>query len=148
VPFLNRARWRFLEKNASSECRFRGAATLKPLESMKSSHLIRLRLLALFFLLPGLGGLIVSAVVSTIYLDSLPRSPVPDELRTVPRNIHGTVVYQTAKEDGRLSIMEYSSVGVFVIGLSLGIFYLERWGNVRSSELELEEDDLSTASSK
>jgi hypothetical protein len=115
---------------------------------MKPSRLAKLRLLSLLLLLPGLGGLVVSAVISTSYLDRLPRSPAPVEMRTVPRNIHGTVVYQTAKEDRRLNIMEYSSVGVFLVGLSMGLFYLERWGNVRSSELELEEEDLSPAGSK
>jgi hypothetical protein len=107
-----------------------------------------LRILALVFLLPGLAGLVVSAVISTSYLDTLPRSPAPEQLRVVPRNIHGTVVYQTEKEDRRLSLMEDSSVAVFVIGLGLGLFYLARWGNVRSSELELDDEDLSPAESK
>jgi hypothetical protein len=116
-------------------------------ERMKLAKMAALRILALVFLLPGLGGLVVSAVISTSYLDTLPRSPAPEELRTVPRNIHGTVIYQTAKEDRRLSIMEDSSVSVFVIGLGLGLFYLARWGNIRSSELEID-DDLSPAGSK
>jgi hypothetical protein len=115
---------------------------------MKPSHLAILRLLALLFLLPGLGGLIVSAFISTSYLDSLPRTPAPDELRIIPRNIHGVVVYQTEQEDRRLNIFEYSSVGVFVVGLTLGLVYLGRWGNIRSSELELEDDDLSPVGSK
>jgi hypothetical protein len=111
-------------------------------DRMKLTKMAALRILALVFLLPGLAGLVVSAVISTSYLDSLPRSPAPEELRTVPRNIHGTVIYQTAKEDRWLSLMEDSSVGVFVIGLGLGLFYLARWGNVRSSELEFEDEDL------
>jgi hypothetical protein len=115
---------------------------------MKASRLATLRFLALLFLLPGLGGLVVSAVISTSYLDSLPRSPAAEELRVVPRNIHGTVVYQTVQEDRRLKIMEYSSVGVFLVGLGMGIAYLVRWGQVRSTELDLEEDDLSPASFK
>lgn len=115
---------------------------------MKLTKMAALRILALVFLLPGLAGLVVSAVISTSYLDTLPRSPAPEELRTVPRNIHGTVVYQTVQEDRRLSIMEDSSVGVFVIGLGLGLFYLARWGNIRSTEFELVEEDLSPAGSK
>lgn len=115
---------------------------------MKLTKMAALRILALVFLLPGLAGLVVSAVISTSYLDTLPRSPAPEELRTVPRNIHGTVVYQTLQEDRRLSIMEDSSVGVFVIGLGLGLFYLARWGNIRSTEFELVEEDLSPAGSK
>jgi hypothetical protein len=115
---------------------------------MKLAKMSALRILALVFLLPGLGGLVVSAVISTSYLGRLPQSPAPEELRTVPRNIHGTVVYQTAKEDERLSIMEDTSVCVFVIGLGLGLFYLARWGNIRSSELDLDDEDLSPAGSK
>jgi hypothetical protein len=115
---------------------------------MKPAQLATLRLLSLIFLLPGLGGLVVSAVISTSYLDTLPRTPAADEMRVVPRNIHGTIVYQTEQEDRRLSLMEDSSVGVFVVGLAMGLVYLERWGNVRSTEMELDEDDLSPARSK
>jgi hypothetical protein len=115
---------------------------------MKPSRLAVLRILSLLFLLPGLGGLVVSAVISTSYLDSLPRSPAADEMRIVPRNIHGTLIYQTEQEDRRLTVMEDTSVGVFLAGLVLGLIYLERWGNVRSSELELDDDELSAARSK
>lgn len=117
---------------------------------MKRPQLATLRFLALLFLLPGLGGLVASAVISTSYLDTLPRAPAADELRVVPRNIHGTVIYQTGQEDYRLSLIEDSSVGVFIIGLLMGLVYLERWGNVRSSELELDVDDedLSPANPK
>lgn len=79
-------------------------------------------------------------MVSTRYMDTLPRSPESAELRIVPRNINGTVVYQTQEEDKRLNVMEYSSVGVFVIGLTLGLVYLEKWGGFRARELE--EDEL------
>jgi hypothetical protein len=114
---------------------------------MKRSQLATLRFISLLFLLPGLGGLVVSAVISTSYLDTLPRTPVVEEMRVVPRNIHGTVIYQTKEEDRRLSVVEDSSVGVFVVGLALGLIYLERWGSVRSSELDLD-DDLSAARTK
>ncbi len=107
---------------------------------MKTAHLARLKFFALLFLLPGLAGLVISAVISTSYLENLPRMPVPDELRMTPRNIHGTEVYQTQEEDRRLNLMEYSSVGVFVIGLVLSVVYLERWGTMRSTELD--EDEL------
>jgi len=106
---------------------------------MKVEQLARLRFFALLFLLPGLAGLVISAMVSTDYMDTLPRSPVPEELRVVPRNINGFVVYQTEEENRRLDIMEYSSVGVFVIGLGLGLVYLEKWGGFRARELEEEE---------
>jgi len=112
---------------------------------MKAAGLPRLRILSLLFLLPGLAGLVISAVISTSYADTLPRSAVPDEMRIVPRNIHGIVVYQTVEEDRRLAVVENCSVAVFLVGLGLGLLYLERWGNVRSSELELNEDDVASA---
>jgi hypothetical protein len=95
---------------------------------MISTQLRTLKAIALALLLPGLVGLIVSAMFSMHYLDTMPRWPSPEELRTVPRNIHGIVVFQTAQEDQKLNLMEYSSVGVFVAGLALGLLYLERWG--------------------
>jgi len=108
---------------------------------MKAAQLATLRFLALLFLLPGLAGLVVSAMISTNYLDTLPRTP--EAARIIPRTIDGQEVYQTQEEDTRLTLMEYSSVGVFVIGLGLSLVYLERWGHVRSSELD--DDDLATA---
>jgi hypothetical protein len=53
-----------------------------------------------------------------------------------PRNVHGTVIYQTVQEDQRLSAMEYGSVSVFLVGLLLGIVYLEKWSSSRMSEAE------------
>ena len=108
---------------------------------MTPFRLGKLRLLSLAFLLPGIAGLVISAVISTSYLDSMPRSPDPETLRVVPREIHGVVVYQTQLEDRRLSIMEYSSVGVFLVGLTLGLVYLSRWGNLRARDRD--ESDLS-----
>ena len=109
---------------------------------MKTAQLATLRFFSLLFLLPGLAGLVISAMVSTHYMDTLPKSPAPEELRTVPREINGYVVYQTAEEDRRLDLLEYSSTGVFVIGLGLGLVYFEKWGNYRSREAE-EDNELS-----
>jgi len=95
-----------------------------------------LKFLALLFLLPGLGGLVFSAMVSTSYLENLPRAPAPSEQRMIPRNVHGAVVYQTVQEDERLSVMEYSAVSVFLVGLLLGIVYLEKWSSSRAAEME------------
>ena len=95
-----------------------------------------LKIFALVFLLPGLGGLIFSAMVSTDYRENLPRVPSPAEQRMTPRNVHGVMIYQTVKEDKRLSMMEYSSVSVFLVGLLVGIFYLEKWSTARQHELE------------
>ena len=103
---------------------------------MTGARLGTLKFFALLFLLPGLAGLIVSAVVSTRYLDTLPR--LPDEARLFPRSIHGTVVYQTQKEDHDLNLLEYSSVSVFGVGLVLGLVYLEKWGSAQAHAAEEE----------
>jgi len=103
---------------------------------MKRSNLRVLRFFALLFLLPGLGGLVISAMVSTNYLENLPRSPAPEVERMIPRNIQGIVIYQTPKEDEQLTIMEYGSVGIFLVGLVLGVVYLEKWSSVRQSETD------------
>ena len=70
----------------------------------------------------------------------MPRGPVLTEERIVPREIHGIVVYQTAEEERKLNLIEYSSVGVFLVGLGLGLVYLEKWGSmqVRAGEEDSE----------
>lgn len=105
---------------------------------MKAARLATLKFFALAFLLVGLAGLIASATISTHYLDVMPRVPAPGELRIVPRSIHGVTVYQTAKEDRLLNTWEYSSVGVFLVGLVLSAVYLEKWGSMRAGEEEEE----------
>ena len=108
-------------------------------DTMDSAQLARLKAFSLLLILPGLAGLIVSAMISVHYLDTMPKWPAPRELRTVPRSIDGVVIYQTAEEDQKLNLIEYSSVGVFLVGLGLGLVYLEKWG-ARQSEL-IEKDD-------
>lgn len=107
---------------------------------MTSSSLARLKAVSLLFMLPGLAGLILSAMVSGHYLETMPRWPAPQQLRVVPRNIHGAVVYQTPAENRRLNEMEFSSVGVFLVGLALGLVYLEKWG--ARQPLAPQDDDL------
>ena len=107
---------------------------------MKSVRLAALKFFALLFLLPGLAGLIVSAMISTHYLDTMPRWPAPAQQRIVPRGIHGTTVYQTVAENRELNAIEYSSVGVFVIGLVVGVTYLEKWGSAQSRAAEEESE--------
>ena len=80
-------------------------------------RLAALKFFALLFLLPGLAGLIISAMISTHYLATMPRWPVPEQYRIVPRGIHGTTIYQTPEENRNLNLIEYTSVGVFVTGL-------------------------------
>ena len=106
---------------------------------MKSSQLRTLKFFALLFLLPGLAGLIVSAMVSTHYADSLPRWPAPEQNRIIPRGINGITVYQTPREDRTLTVLEYGSVGVFSVGLVLGLTYLEKWGSIPGRWAEDEE---------
>ena len=106
---------------------------------MKGAQLATLRFISLLFLLPGLAGLIVAAMISTHYLEIMPRWPAPEEMRMTPRNINGTVIYQTEEEDRRLNLIEYSSVGVFVVGLGLGLVYLEQWSEYRARVSEHEE---------
>jgi len=108
---------------------------------MRPAQLATLKFFALLFLLPGLAGLIVSAMFSTRYLDTMPRVPVLSQGRDVPREIHGIVVYQTKEEDRKLRSIEYSSVGVFVVGLLLGLVYLEKWGATQA-RCDEENDEL------
>ena len=106
---------------------------------LKRSQLRSLRFATLLFLLPGLAGLLVAASMSTNYLDRMPRMPIPVEMRYTQRNIHGIVVYQTVEEDRKLSVIEYTSMGVFLLGLGLGLVYLHRWGI--AAAIRGEEDD-------
>jgi uncharacterized membrane-anchored protein YitT (DUF2179 family) len=99
-------------------------------------------MIALTLILPGLAGLIVSAMLSVHYLDTMPRWPSPQESRTVPRNIHGIIVFQTETENRNLDLIEYASIGVFVVGLGLGLVYLEKW-SARQSRAAESEDQFS-----
>jgi hypothetical protein len=102
-------------------------------------RLSRLRSFALLFMLPGLAGLITSAMISTYYMNTLPRFPDPQHLRMQPRNISGYIVYQTLEEERRLDLLEFSSVGIFLIGLTAGVIYLRKWGLERAIEAEDDE---------
>lgn len=113
---------------------------------MNRQRLSMLRFFSLLFLLPGLAGLLFSAMVSTSYLEKLPRLPEPAQMRMIPRNIHGIVVYQTQDEDRRLTVMEDTSVGVFLVGLGLGLVYLRKWGIVHA--LGAEDEDLAEEASR
>ena len=100
---------------------------------MRIAQLAALRFFALLFIVPGLAGLVVSAVISTHYLDAMPKDPVIAQGRVVPREIHGVIVYQTTQENRTLNAIEYSSVGIFVVGLGIGLVYLEKWGTMPRS---------------
>lgn len=80
------------------------------------------------FLVAGVVGLLISASISTRYLEEHPRMPVPAEMRMTPRSIEGTVVYVTTEEDKMLTLMEYLSLGAFVAGVCCGFVHLRQWG--------------------
>jgi hypothetical protein len=109
---------------------------------MKAAQLATFKFFALLFLLFGLAGLIASATISTHYLDVMPRVPTPGEFRIVPRNIHGVTVYQKPEEDQFLNAWEYSSVGIFLVGLVLSGIYLEKWGSIQAGASEEEDAEL------
>ena len=106
---------------------------------MESNHRSTLKFFSLLFLLPGIAGLIVSATISLNYGNTLPKWPVPEQSRTVPRSINGQVIYQTEEEDRRLNEIEFASVGVFLVGASLGLVYLAKWGMARAIASEDED---------
>lgn len=103
---------------------------------MKSARIAALRILSLLLLLPGLGGLIISAVTSAHYLQTLPHWPIPEEGRMIPRDIHGVSVYQTPEENHHLNRIEYSSVAFLVVGAAFGLIYLEKWNEESPEDSE------------
>ena len=91
---------------------------------MHAAKLAVLRFFALVFLLPGLAGLVAHASLETRYFDTLPRNPVPEDQRTVPRTINGADVYLTLEEDQQLDFLSYYGLRAFGVGIVLGLFYL------------------------
>jgi hypothetical protein len=128
------------EAGSAKPARNRGQIGLGSIR-MRPAQLATLKFFALLFLLPGLAGLILSATISTSYLEKMPQVPVISEDRVVPREIHGIVVYQTREEDKKLSSIEDWSVAVFVVGLGLGLVFLEKWGATQARYGE-ENDDF------
>jgi len=106
---------------------------------MKSTMLDALRFATLLLLFPGAAGMVVSAMISTHYRDTLPKISVPEEMRMTPRNIGGVVVYQTEEESQRLNLIEYSSTAAFALGIGLGILYFEKKGNILAGRSEDEQ---------
>jgi hypothetical protein len=88
-----------------------------------SSALRFLRVVSLFFLLSGVCGLVASTRLSERYYDTMPRWSVLEEGRVVPRSIHGAAIYLTRDENRSLSLIEDSSLVVFLAGLSLGFLF-------------------------
>jgi hypothetical protein len=59
------------------------------------------------------------------YMDTLPSSPDPATGSTYPLNVHGTIVYQTLKQQLYRQRWEFWSMAVLVLGAVLG--ELGRW---------------------
>jgi len=97
-------------------------------------NLSGLKSLSLCFLLAGLAGLILSTVISTRYMNALPRYPDLQNQRMTPRNISGYIVYQNEQEDRALTVVEYSSVLTFLTGLGTGLVYVRKGGLARAIE--------------
>lgn len=101
---------------------------------MNGFRLRSLRTLALLFMVPGILGMMLSASLSTYYLETMPRSPAPADMRMTARVINGVTVFQTSTEDKRLSVCEFTSLALFVIGLALGAVYLEKWSGKQETK--------------
>ena len=108
---------------------------------MDAQQLKTVRLMTWSFLVAGVAGLVISASISTRYLEQLPRTPVPEEMRMTPRSIEGTVVYATVEEDKTLTLIEYLSLGAFVSGICFGCVHLRQWG--LAYHMSAEADDYS-----
>jgi len=106
---------------------------------MDVQQLRTVRLLTWLFLVSGVAGLVISACISTRYLEQLPRNPVPDEMRMTPRSIEGTVVYVTTEEDKTLTLTEYLSLGAFLAGVCFGLVHLRQWGLAYHMSAEADE---------
>ncbi len=106
---------------------------------MENAYIAKLRFFSLMFLVPGLIGLMISATLSGIYMNTLPRYPDPQNLRMTPRNINGYTVYQTDDEDRRLGRTEYGSMGIFLIGLAMALVHFQKWGLARAIESEADD---------
>jgi hypothetical protein len=107
--------------------------------AMQNEHVAKLRFFSLMFLVPGLIGLMISATLSGIYMNTLPRYPDPQNLRMTPRNINGYTVYETDDEDRRLGRTEYGSMGMFLIGLAMALVHFQRSGLARAIESEADD---------
>jgi len=106
---------------------------------MENENPTKTRFFSLLFLGSGLLGLMISAALSAHYVNTLPRFPDPENLRMIPRNIDGYTVYQTDDENRRLDRAEYVSMGVFLIGVGVGLVYFQKWGLARAIESKQED---------
>lgn len=108
-------------------------------DTMRNTQIPRLKSFALAFILPGLAGLMLASTISTYYMNALPKFPDPQSLHMIPRNVDGYTVYQTENEDRMLSLVENGSGGLFLIGLVMGLVYMQKWGITRAIQHEDDE---------
>ena len=106
---------------------------------MDAQQIGTVRLMTWMFLVAGVAGLLISASISTWYLEQLPRMPVPAEMRMTPRSVEGTVVYVTMEEDKTLTLTEYLSMGAFVAGVCFGLVNLRQRGLAYAMSAEPDE---------
>jgi hypothetical protein len=106
-------------------------------KSEKNRALSVLHFFSLLIFVPGLFGLVMSAVLSTIYVANLPRIPDPSSHRLTPRQIHGITVYETIEEDRTFAQVEYGALAFFLLGSVLTVVYIEK--NSGTSEEQIEQ---------
>jgi hypothetical protein len=107
---------------------------------MENENLTTTRFFSLLFLGSGLLGLMISAALSAHYVNTLPKRPDPQNLRMIPRDIDGYTVYQTDDENRTLDRAEFGSMGVFLLGIVVGLVYFQKWGLARA--IESKEEDF------
>jgi hypothetical protein len=73
----------------------------------------------------GLAGWCWAMEIWYRYMDTLPSSPDPASGNIYPLNVHGTIVYQTLKQQVYRERWEFYSMAVLVLGAALGEF--GRW---------------------
>jgi hypothetical protein len=95
---------------------------------MASLKKATIKQISIALLVPSIAGMIWAGTIRASYLDTLPKRPVFEQLRVVPRNIGGTVVYQTEQESSLLTRIDIVSAAIFLVGALFGIVYLRRWG--------------------
>ena len=94
--------------------------------SLNSGTVLRRVGIAIGFV--GLAGILWTSSLWYQYQSTLPRRPDPVAGRVYPLNVHGIVVYQTRDERNRLDEVQYSSIGVFALGVLIGALHRKKFG--------------------
>lgn len=75
----------------------------------------------------GLLGLLAAAILWSQQFRDLPRAPDLANGRIHPRNIHGVVVYQTAREQDALDLIQNTALASFGLSAILSAYYKGKW---------------------